>query len=156
MALQFIMYLYLTVSLHANIITPHNIIRAAQRAWNRSHKTYRIQGNKTHPAEELKQHYATFCAFWGMFFMSNYFWYHLQMHFDGIWWCEGQINTPVVPTSHLGYALCSWNSPQTWKKSLHTTASPTLSPKDPSKHVTKVSSVPTVLLVMSVRWLHAL
>src|SRR4029434_1779806 len=42
-----------------------------------------------------------------MFFMSYCFWYHLQIHFDSIWLCEGQINTCVFPTSHPGYALCS-------------------------------------------------
>ena len=30
---------------------------------------------------------------------------YLRIHFDGICMWEGQINTPVVPTSHPGYAV---------------------------------------------------
>ena len=48
-----------------------------------------------------------FATFRGMFF-TNYFWYHLQINFYGIWSCKGPINPPVIPTSRPGYALCSF------------------------------------------------
>ena len=37
-------------------------------------------------------------------FIGSYFWYHLQIHLDGICSCEGLKNTPVIPPSHPGYA----------------------------------------------------
>ena len=40
-------------------------------------------------------------------FVGNYFWYDLEIHFDDLLSCEGKINTRFVPTSQLGYALCS-------------------------------------------------
>ena len=43
-----------------------------------------------------------------MFFMSNNFYYHLQINFDGIRSCEGQINSPAVPTSRPRCALYSF------------------------------------------------
>ena len=49
-----------------------------------------------------------FVTFLRYIFMSIYFWYNLQMSCDGIWSCGGQINTPVVSTNRLDYALCSF------------------------------------------------
>ena len=85
----------------------------------------------------LKQHYATICHFLRYVFMSNYFWYHLQIYFDCICPCEGQINTPVILPGRPGHALCSYvvqiGTP--WE---NVTKSPTISPKDTGYHVDKL------------------
>src|SRR4029434_8307131 len=49
--------------------------------------------------DNLKEHYATIPHFFRVCFnidTGNYFWY-LQIHFDGISSCEGQINTRIFP-----------------------------------------------------------
>lgn len=52
-----------------------------------------------------KRQYAGMCDFWSMCLWATS---HLLIHFDGMWSCEGRVNTPVVPTSHPRYALHSF------------------------------------------------
>ena len=89
--------------------------------------------------------------------MSNYFWYHLQINFDGTWSSEGQINTPVVPSSCPGYALCSsvlqvGTPRETVRKAF---AARQYRQKMPVGNVSRLLSVPTGLLVVFARFLHA-
>src|SRR4029434_6960332 len=82
------------------------------------------------------QQFHTFLGFIG-YRLGYRFWYHPQIHFDSIWSCEGLINTCVFPTSHPGYALCSfvfpgWNTLQKWKKSFHSMTLPAILPKGTS------------------------
>ena len=60
-------------------------------------------------------------------------WYKLQIHFDYIWPCVGQINIPVFTTGHLGYELCSsvfWARTPYKDVRKAFTAQPTPPPKD--------------------------
>lgn len=61
-----------------------------------------VEHQQLRPAA-ISQHCATVAAFW-RFFIGNYFLYHLQIQCYGIWSCEAQINTPIDPTSILGYS----------------------------------------------------
>ena len=40
-------------------------------------------------------------------FIDDWFCHHLEIHFHALWSYEGQVKTPVIPTSCPGYALCS-------------------------------------------------
>ena len=96
-------------------------------------------------------HMQQFATFWSMF----YNWYHLQMNLHSIWWCEGQINPPVFPTSHLGYALCnSVVQPPCGnvKNGFRSKTLPHILPKD---MLASLLVVPSVLMLVFVSVLHA-
>ena len=59
----------------------------------------------------FKQYSIIYHSLW-IFYMKTL--YHLQIHSDGIWSYEEQINTPVLPASHPDYGTCrsaDWDRP---------------------------------------------